>query len=298
MSDAIRTKWAHETLNFFNRKSYWCPTTGEIIFLEHVKNVGSYVPESLTSQMMLGYKSECNYDTNIKVQNIGAIEAADELTKYGKTAILNFASAIKPGGGFLSGKQAQEEALARSSNLLYSLIQAPDYYSKNIEQGTPFYTHDMIYSYDVTFIRKSNGHMMGKPFCADVITSPAVNLGEAIEQKVWKKYTWMYDINEYTYSVMEDRIRRVLTLAAVNNVENLVLGAWGCGIFKCDPNKIAKLFAQHLIHGDFYNVFKNVTFAVLDNDKEVLVKCFKINIEDEWNKQKQLFERLDREYKD
>jgi uncharacterized protein (TIGR02452 family) len=154
----------------------------------------------------------------------------------------------------------------------------------------------MIYSHGVTFIRHSNGDLMDIPFQADVITSPAVNLGEAIEQKIWEKFTWMYDLNEYTYFIMDERIKRVLTIALVNGCENLVLGAWGCGIFKCDPNRIAGLFAKHLIDGQFYNKFKNITFAVLDGPKETLVKAFKINIEDAWNKDVKLDKYITSEY--
>lgn len=49
------------------------------------------------------------------------LERAASATNDGRLAILNFASAKNPGGGFLRGSQAQEECLARASTLYGSI---------------------------------------------------------------------------------------------------------------------------------------------------------------------------------
>jgi len=42
---------------------------------------------------------------------------------------------------------------------------------------------------------------------------------------------------------------------------DLVLGAWGCGVFGNDPATVAKLFNEALIE---FSCFRRVIFAVLD----------------------------------
>ena len=50
--------------------------------------------------------------------------------------------------------------------------------------------------------------------------------------------------------------------------ETLILGAWGCGVFRNSPEKIAGHFAHFLTKGGKYDgVFKKVVFAVFDRSK-------------------------------
>jgi uncharacterized protein (TIGR02452 family) len=46
-----------------------------------------------------------------------------------------------------------------------------------------------------------------------------------------------------------------------------VLGAWGCGVFRNDPQQIAALFAAALT-GPFHGAFAEVVFAILDHGPE------------------------------
>ena len=46
--------------------------------------------------------------------------------------------------------------------------------------------------------------------------------------------------------VLENRIRFMYQIAEENGVENLVAGAWGCGVFMQDPYTVATLRSPQL----------------------------------------------------
>src|SRR5580704_17181028 len=46
---------------------------------------------------------------------------------------------------------------------------------------------------------------------------------------------------------MEERVERVLDVAALHGHEALVMGAWGCGVLRNDPGMIAELFHLALV---------------------------------------------------
>ena len=45
---------------------------------------------------------------------------------------------------------------------------------------------------------------------------------------------------------LETRAAKVLALAAGNGCDALILGAWGCGVFRNDPTLVADTFARWL----------------------------------------------------
>ena len=97
--------------------------------------------------------------------------------------VLNFASAKKPGGGFMNGAQAQEESIARASTLYPSLIsnEGRKFYAHyRADPDNALYTHAMVYSPAVVLFRDDMGNWK-KPIDVDVLTSAAVNAGEVRE---------------------------------------------------------------------------------------------------------------------
>jgi len=45
----------------------------------------------------------------------------------------------------------------------------------------------------------------------------------------------------------------------------LVLGAWGCGVFRNDPEVVAAAFLEHLREGAWSGRFERVVFSVYDS---------------------------------
>jgi uncharacterized protein (TIGR02452 family) len=68
--------------------------------------------------------------------------------------------------------------------------------------------------------------------------------------------------------VLERRSAKILALASTRGCEALVLGAWGCGVFRNDPSMVAETFGKHLAAGrPFHGRFRTVLFAVLDRSE-------------------------------
>lgn len=75
-----------------------------------------------------------NKSGNVKFQkNLTLLSAKEAIMRGKRTAVLNFANPVEPGGGVLRGAMAQEENICRSSNLYKSLVSknAYSYYNTN-----------------------------------------------------------------------------------------------------------------------------------------------------------------------
>lgn len=182
-----------------------------------------------------------NAQSNIQVVEKDSLEACKELDN---PFVLIFASAKKPGGGVRNGANAQEEAVFRKSNL-----------SKIISELEPLYpldynTTDIIYIKDCEYLIDENENMLERPikFSAGIIPALNMNVFNGSDE----------DFEVITY----DKIVSILNCARENGHKDIVLGAFGCGVFNNDPQIVAELFAQIL---PCYN-FRNVIFAVLGNN--------------------------------
>lgn len=172
----------------------------------------------------------------------------------GDAACLVFASAKNPGGGFLGGAKAQEESIARSSALYPCLLAAPDFYAFHREQRDLRYSDRVIYSPNVPVFRDDKGNLLDQPYRTTFLTAAAPNLGAILRNQP----THAADVP----AVLHRRARRVLQVAAAHRHRTLVLGAWGCGVFRNDPTTVANAFAEALRDVDR---FDRVVFAVYDN---------------------------------
>ncbi|MEV4193988.1 TIGR02452 family protein [Streptomyces toxytricini] len=188
---------------------------------------------------------------------VGAEDGAGE--GPGVVAVLNFASARNPGGGYLRGAKAQEEALCRASALYETLLTVPEYYEVHRAGSSAFYTDRVIHSPGVPVFRDDRGELLDTPFRAGFLTSPAPNAGTIRRQEPERA--------PEIPTALARRAERVLETAALHGYSRLVLGAWGCGVFRNDPTEVAEAF-RALLTGRFAGVFEQVVFGILDRNPE------------------------------
>ncbi|KAK0212401.1 hypothetical protein DFS33DRAFT_24304 [Desarmillaria ectypa] len=269
-----RKKIAEQTLNaikhgYFDlhRARYDLATAEE----RSCRSTKYYAPNSLLSTWLQAPGPSSAPGTHITISEISTLEGLRNLAtshNHGKIAVLNFASAKKPGGGFLSGARAQEETLARSSTLYPSLMTetAQEFYrlhNQKRNQDHGFYTHAMIYSPSVLFFRDDEGKWL-EPVEVDVVTSPAVNAGavrahagdenEGLEEKIEKE--------------MWERMGRVLFLCEKMGATTLVLGSFGTGVFQNKVSVVARHWADLLAvpGARFARSFNRIEFAILGKE--------------------------------
>ncbi len=252
---------ADETIKILEEKKY--RINGSSVFigndLDHcVRHTRHYSPEELT-ELLEWLAPELEKPVKITVSNRTTFAGAQGLINegYENPCCLNFASAMSPGGGFLSGSQAQEEALARASGLYASLKTQEIYYTTNRGEKSSLYTDNLIYSPSVPVFRNDSDELLEVPYKVSIITSPAVN-ARAVQENEPEN---MGQIE----GTMRHRIKTVLAVAMKNGHDALVLGAWGCGVFRNNPHDVATWFKETLTKDElFKNAFARVEFSVLD----------------------------------
>ena len=196
----------------------------------------------------------------LEVRGEGTVDAIFRLaageTLCPKIGVLNFASAKNPGGGFLNGSVAQEECLAFCSNLYHIQTpgQGPRYYEINRANRDPVYTDTMLMG-DVTFFRTSDYALTERCVTCPVITAPAVNMGNVIRTG---------DSAERAKAVMKGRMRKVLALFTKWGCTELILGAYGCGVFRNDPEDVARFWQELLEDEGWGQLFERITFSILE----------------------------------
>jgi uncharacterized protein (TIGR02452 family) len=254
---------AQDTLQII-KQGYYINKQNEQVAIDEplqtaIANTRLYTPEDL--EQLPSRNKRNAMATIFEATHETSIEAIQRLSlKRHKVMCLNFASAKNPGGGFENGAAAQEESLARSSGLYPCLLHAPAYYQYHKKQSTCLYSDHMIYSPNVPFFKNDAGELTENPYLASILTSAAVNAGVVRTQEP--------DNIHKIESEMRIRIRKMLTLCAVQGYEHLVLGAWGCGVFDNDPEMIAELFREKLTD-HFAGCFRHIVFAIKTEDERI-----------------------------
>lgn len=223
----------------------------------HIKEMEDKFTEGIrySSENTIQYTEEFRLNSDNSSGNISiTIEPLDSVSaimKYGgnsKTAILNFASYKEAGGKFLEGSSAQEESLCHNSFLYNVLSKFNRYYSwNNSHLNRGLYTNRALYSPDIIFFKND------KEVKCNVITCAAPNFSVA------QRFNSVSKVENS--KALISRIRFVLDIAKDNKIETLILGAYGCGVFKQDSYEVASIF-KVLLLSHYRDCFKKVIFAI------------------------------------
>ena len=179
-------------------------------------------------------------------------------------AVMNFANRHAPGGGWINGAMAQEEAICFRSSLYLSLH--PEKY--------PLARGEGIYSPLVLIIRNSveQGHRLLFPQTPvqELPRVAAITISALYRPKVRslqmgsREPKDIYARNEDRNGT-KDKMRLALRMAAFYGHRMLVLGAFGCGVYGNPPEDVAHCWLEVLREDEFTgNWWRSVCFAVHD----------------------------------
>ena len=184
-----------------------------------------------------------------------------------KIAVMNFANAFYAGGGVTKGSSAQEECLCRTSTLyplLYRRTLRDSFYKHHYDLKTPKASDSLVYTEGVIICKTDEDLPKRMPqedwVTVDVITIAAPDLRDKsnIHAPLVNGGTYMNDAELFGYHVK--RAIHMLTCAAAKGADILVLGAFGCGAFRNDPEVVARAYRAAL--QEFPKVFQQIEFAV------------------------------------
>jgi uncharacterized protein (TIGR02452 family) len=116
--------------------------------------------------------------------------------------------------------------------------------------------HPAPHSLAVPVFRDDRGRLLDEPYTAGFLTAAAPNAGVVLRTAPERA--------PELPRALAGRAERVLETAAAHGYRRLVLGAWGCGVFRNDPAQVAEAFKDLLVKGRFEGYFAHVVFGILD----------------------------------
>ncbi|KAJ4257420.1 hypothetical protein NW762_008543 [Fusarium torreyae] len=218
----------------------------------------------------------------IKIVNADTFNAAIDLATLkgpssGRVAVLNMASHVIPGGGWLKGARAQEEALCYRSSLSLSLHRR--YYPWKQRMG--------LYTPDVVIIRsdQESGHKLYVPRVpvddlpvVSVLSIAALRnppVSTIVENTPGGPVSRPVFTDDYDRELTKIKMRLCLRMAARRGHGLLVLGALGCGAFRNPPKEVALCWLEVLQEQEFQGGWwEEVWFAVYDRRNEGNLEVF------------------------
>jgi uncharacterized protein (TIGR02452 family) len=194
----------------------------------------------------------------IKIENLDCLDSALKYSRTNKVCVLNFANPVKPALG-IPKSNTQEEDIIRRSDLGLYLYDIPSIKTK-FPKGNQFYPikkEHLIYSKNVLVIKNNRGEQI-RPFNIDIITAVALI---APAKKIICGTEAYKRPADYEYMLFY--IELIFQTAIFNNIDVLILGAFGCGAFLCPVYDTATIFKT--ICQKYKQYFKIITFSITDS---------------------------------
>ncbi len=223
---------------------------------ETKKNLKVYFEDFSSSNKNIKEKSK------IIFERLSSLDASKKYYKDGKLGLLNFASGTHPGGSVLNGSNAQEESICRASTLYKCLNDESgnlyeSFYGYHRNLGN-IYSDRIIYSPNVMVFKNDDKEntLLDKNewFKINIITAAAPNLKNDIIS------------DNDLFNIVLTRIKNIFEVALENEIDILVLGAFGCGSF--NNNSLVNAKAFKIICDEYKKYFEKIIFAIPDESGE------------------------------
>ena len=181
--------------------------------------------------------------TRLIVDDEDSLDCGLKYVHANDPVVLNLADDCWAGGCVDLGSAAQEESIFRRTNLCMTLDQR--LYPLKDDEG--------IYSPNVTIFKQSEGYRWAPmvPFQRiALMTVPGVKYPRFRDDRLCSA-----DVER-----LKTKIKTMLHIAYVFEHDTVILGASGCGAWKCPRVHVAEIFREVL--EDYMGVFENVVFAI------------------------------------
>jgi len=190
-------------------------------------------------------KPKFHNDAIINVYNKEPIDVA-LMMKYQKLnpLVINLADHDRPGGNVEFGGLGQEESLFRRT----------DYYRHLSMDMYPLRMLDVIYSPNVSVIKRDNFQMMSSFITLDFLAVCALKSPQLINCK----------LNVDAENFMQNKIEQIFQISNDLGYDSIVLGALGCGKYGHPTEQICSMFKTRCKKYALY--FDTINFAIPDND--------------------------------
>ena len=213
-------------------------------------------------------------------------QGGDPFLKANRPAVVNFANHHKPGGGWLNGAIAQEEAICYRSTLAATLKQS--HYPLALDEAiysphVVVFREDMASGHDLIVPKKSVGELP----LVSVLSVAAIHQPKLRKYRIQERVRQNSDgekgdddkesgskrrtreqvvfARDKDRAITKAKMRLSLRMAATKHHGALVLGALGCGVFGNPPEDVAHCWLEVLKEHEFSgNWWHTVCFAIYD----------------------------------